>query len=77
MDVLREHDFKEFEEMKIELKNLKETAMQKDYQMVRIAKDKDIKERKFKREITDMEYNIKGMKSCEQGKRDEISKYRS
>ena len=72
IEVMRDQDFNTFEQMKQSLKMLKEDSVKKDYQIIRMAKQHTINQRRFKREICDMEINIDGIKNCEKSKRDEI-----
>ena len=73
IEKMRDQDFKEFENLKDRLKNLKFTSEDMDYEIIRLGKDRDRKKRNFRREVEDMEINLDGMKNWEKAKRDQIN----
>lgn len=58
---MREKDFKEYEELKEHLKNLRGDSEDMDYELIRLSKKTHNK--RLIREIEDMEINIDGMKN--------------
>lgn len=58
IEKLREKDNQEFEDLKEMLKNLKSQSTDMDYELIRLAKERDRKKKNWKYDIVDMELNI-------------------
>lgn len=70
---LREQDASELENLKQMLKNLKENTEDIDYEMIRLAKDRDRRKKKLKYACEDMEVDIETVKKSEAEKKTELA----